>query len=447
MSQNIVVGNTTGGTNVLVQSGTGDLQLQTQGTGTLGIGNNSVAQTVQIGNTTGGTSVSISGGSGGVTVGDSATTGAITLGQGTADNTINIGSNIGIGNTQTINIGSSAAGSTDLTIGSNSGSSSLTLQAGSGDISFTGSDATNYNIGGSTSTGTITVGQSTADNTINIGNAALSASTQTVNIATGATGSGSDVVTIGSLIGTSSTTIQGGTGNVTLATNDSSASVIAKSATNSAVAFQVQNASSIAMFNVDTSSGIITFGTGANTVTFTPGGGLVASGTARHTKTIALTPQYAGAVLDSGSDSACTTANSGTMSTGYDNTNNTTFYDWAPGAALTQCYDLVVRVPIPTDFDGWTSSTPLSISTYSADHTTGTVKIDARDTTNTGEASCNYADATPASDSTWTASGSNCTISGTYTGGGTMTLRIRMSGINGSDVRIGAIQMSYYSKF
>lgn len=64
---NVTIGSTIGTSSTLIQAGTGNLQIQSQG-GTLGIGNNAVAQTLAIGNTTGATSVTISAGTGGISL-------------------------------------------------------------------------------------------------------------------------------------------------------------------------------------------------------------------------------------------------------------------------------------------------------------------------------------------------------------------------------------------
>jgi len=222
--------------------------------------------------------------------------------------------------------------------------------------------------------------------------------------------------------------------------------------TTSATAFQVQDASANVFLTVDTntSGGVITFGsggTGGNTVIWTPSTGLNAYGTSQHSKTINLTAEYAGAVLDAAGDSSCSSANSGTMTSGFDATNYVNYYKWA-STTTAQCYDVVVRVPVPTDFSSWGSSTPITINGYTTNTSTGTIKVEARDTGNTLETNCNYANVTPGSTSTWsTSNSSNCTIAGTYTAGGVMTLRIRMTGGTSSDVRISNIVLTYNSKF
>ena len=188
----------------------------------------------------------------------------------------------------------------------------------------------------------------------------------------------------------------------------------------------------------------IVIGTAAGNVTFTPGGGLVANGTARHIKKISLAPSYAGAVYDSAGDTACASANAGTMSTGYDATNFKNYYQWTPSASA-QCNDVVVRVALPTDFDGWDTTTPARLEGYLTGG--GTIHLDIRDTANTAEASCAYVAATPSGTGSWQTTGSGCTLSGAYTAGGTITVRLRLTGNSGQTIRLGGLTLSYKSKF
>src|SRR5262249_36860279 len=137
-----------------------------QGTGTLGVGNNAVAQNLVIGNTTGATGIQERVGTGnysldGVTnstytIGASTTTGTIDLGgasqSGTitlgksagASSTINIGAAAGNTFTQTINIGTSAtAGSTTNLVVGSTVAGSTTLQSAGGVIVSTLGAASN----------------------------------------------------------------------------------------------------------------------------------------------------------------------------------------------------------------------------------------------------------------------------------------------------------------
>jgi hypothetical protein len=105
-------------------------------------------------------------------------------------------------------------------------------------------------------------------------------------------------------------------------------------------------------------------------------------------------------------------------------------------------------VPLPADFDGWSSNTPVTVQAYTSNTSNGTIKVDVSDTSNTAVAGCAYAAATPGSTNTWTATGANCDLStGSYTANGVLTLRLRLTGNSGNDVRIGDVVLSYKSKF
>lgn len=170
------------------------------------------------------------------------------------------------------------------------------------------------------------------------------------------------------------------------------------------------------------------------------------------TKKIVLPAEYAGAILDAAGDSSCTAANNGTMTsglaTGLTGFANTTmnYYKWTTNQGSPQCYDIVVQVPIPADFSAWASTTPLSIAGYFGGGTlSGVIKAQVLDSTGAVETNVNYANVTPASASTW----SNVTagsFGGTYTAGGYMTIKLRLTAATGSlatDIRVGTITLNY----
>lgn len=210
-------------------------------------------------------------------------------------------------------------------------------------------------------------------------------------------------------------------------------------------AFQIQRANGTAMFTADSTNQTITFGdpaSGNRTVISTATGQITKYGNARNSKQISLTAEYIGSVLDAGTGSN----NSGTMTSSVDVTNRMNYYRWTSTQTSSQSYDVVVQVPLPADFDGWASSNPLSISTYSHHLTDSTITLEARDSTNTVR--CNFVDVTPGSVDTWAANNTACTLgSGTYTPGDFITLRIRMTAQNGSFARIGNISLNYLSKY
>ncbi len=148
--------------------------------------------------------------------------GALTL-QSAAGTAVTLDS----GTTGAVNIGNGANAKT-IIMGSTS-STALNLRTGTS-FSLDGVAGTTYDIGTSTTTGTVaiggtaqtgtmTLGRSTATNTIDIGASAGNSNTQTINIGTSATASSTTNVTIGSLIGSSKVVLQAGTGGVQVGTS------------------------------------------------------------------------------------------------------------------------------------------------------------------------------------------------------------------------------------
>ncbi len=259
------------------------------------------------------------------------------------------------------------------------------------------------------------------------------------------------VLVAGTLDTTTATTLNIGTTAATAITLGSASSnvltavngralVKSTAGNNSTTAFQVQNASSTALLTADTTNMQVIIGSGGNTITLSANG-ITRTGTARNEKKITLTAEYTGAVLDAGNPGS----NNGTMTSSVDLTSRMNYYKWTTSQSTNQNYDVVVQVPLPNDFDGWTAN-PLAVSTYTNDTTNGTITLEARDST--GTIRCNFVNVTPGSINAWTTNNSACTLgTGTYTAGDYITLRLRMQSPNGGDVRIGNISLNYLSKY
>lgn len=238
--------------------------------------------------------------------------------------------------------------------------------------------------------------------------------------------------------------------------------------TNSATKFVINDNSAVALFTADTSAtivkvgttsaatlanvrllttsaeftGTVRIGTVTDGVDISGANGILLSGTARRTQSILLMPEYANAVLDAGSGSN----NTGSMTSKLDLTNRRNYYKWTTTSGTAQSYDVVVQVPIPSDFSAWATTTPITIDTYTSNITTGLVTIEARDTAGTTVSGIDFASVTPTAATAWQTRSAG-TISGTYTPGGYMTLRIRMVSPTSGDVRISNIKMDYLSKW
>lgn len=243
-------------------------------------------------------------------------------------------------------------------------------------------------------------------------------------------------VTIGSANSSSKFVINDNS-SVALFTADTSATIVKVGTTSSATLANVRLLTTSAEF-----SGTVRIGTATDGVDISAANGIVLNGTARRTRSIQLMPEYANSVLDAGSGSN----NTGTMTSKLDLTNRRNYYKWTTASGTAQSYDVVVQVPIPNDFSAWANTTPISIDTYTSDTTNGTVTIEARDTAGTVVTGINFASVTPTATTTWQTKSAG-TITGTYTAGGYMTLRIRMTSPTGGDVRIGNIKLDYLTKW
>ncbi len=366
--------------------------------------------------------------------------------------------NMGTVNAAIINVGTNAAahainigtgtGDQDIIIGATNSSSSITLKVGAGtsggDFTVIGATTSNYKLGTTGGTGTITLGQSTATNTVEIGNNTTAAgNTQTVNIATQSTSTGKTAVNIGSLNGASFTNIQAGTGGINLLTNNASIGTVVKSLVSSAAAFQVQDASSNAIFTVDTSyGGRLIIGDATNGVLITEYG-VSLEGNAQSAGEIALQAEYAGAVLDAQSDSACVSANNGTMTSGYDGINNTSFYNWTSSSTTAQCYDVVVRIHVPSGASFSTvKATALRVMAKTSSTANSSIAIQILDTD--GEVDTNYNYQNLGMSTAWS-DVATAGLTGAYDSTSNLTLKIRLSAKNGANVQLGDLTM-YYSK-
>jgi hypothetical protein len=239
--------------------------------------------------------------------------------------------------------------------------------------------------------------------------------------------------------------IKNSSGLSVLNVDTSSASITAGGSVNSSTAFQVQNASGTSLFNIDTSTTTVTFGSVSNGLVLTAGTYEPSlNGSARHQKSISLSAEYPGAVMTPTSSNGHT----GSMTSDFDVTNFHNYYDWTSTVAGSD-YDIFVRVPIPADFSAWNGVGTVNVwGTVLGDSVTFAVW-------DTANASVCASSSLISATATWqTVSATtpttpcNYTASGTYTAGGTMTLRIRLTATNANDhVRVAAINLPYLSKW
>jgi hypothetical protein len=173
------------------------------------------------------------------------------------------------------------------------------------------------------------------------------------------------------------------------------------------------------------------------------------AGTARHTKVAVLTAEYAGAVIDPASGSN----NVGSLTAAYSTTAGFLegYYNWTTTvAAPAQTYDVAVSFPVPTDWSAWTTTTPITVDTYSSTFGTGLISGYITDTAGVAETAWSAAyncSLTPASSSAWTTK-TGCVLGGTYTANGVMKMHLRLTTTSAvTSVRLGTIKLSYFSKY
>lgn len=295
----ITIGNVTGATQVVLNAGTAGIALASTGAGditinsddtllldadgvlelnssagVIGIGNDAdanninigtgaAARVITVGNGTGASQVVIDAGTAGVTVGANAIAQPIVIGNQTGASSVVIDSGTGA-----INVGTSIAKT--ITIGNVTGGTAVAVNVGTGNFALDGVAASTYNIGASTTTGTITIGGTAQTGTLSIGDssgtmtlelgagegattvaiAGGATNPNTVNIATGAV---ANVVTIGTVSGAASLDLLCGTGNFTLEGNVAST-------------YDISNT------GVNTGTVSIAGGTGARTINLGGGG-------------------------------------------------------------------------------------------------------------------------------------------------------------------------------
>ena len=225
----------------------------------------------------------------------------------------------------------------------------------------------------------------------------------------------------------------------------------------------INNASNSAFIQTSSSgSGTITIGTGSDTVAISSSG-ITLSGNARHSKTITLTPEYSGAVLDNGASftQAPTNGSIGTMTAGFDTSTGTLSarpgennYSWTTSQSLSQSYDVIIQVPIPSDFASFASLNPISIDTKGTASSTITAWLWNNNTPEAGNWNPSTSGCVIPVSTSWATQSSTsvCAITAVTdnsynNGAGLMTFRIRLTAPLNGIVQLGNINISYKSSY
>jgi hypothetical protein len=167
-----------------------------------------------------------------------------------------------------------------------------------------------------------------------------------------------------------------------------------------------------------------------------------------HSKQVILTPEYAGAVIY---NPIANTNDVGTMTTGYiasgTGAKPENYYQWTSILTTAQTYEIVVQIPLPSDFTTTTQPT-LSIDVDSSNTSNATMTSTLISSNGTADATWGTCNENPAGANTWTIK-STCavTASTNNAANGTMTLTLIPSADNSANMQIGNIYFSYTSAY
>ena len=164
----VTIGNVTGASQVVINSGTAGIQLASTGAGDITINSDDTLLLDADG------VLELNSSAGVIGIGNDADAFNINVGTGAAARVITMGNNTGA--TQLVleagsgglDIGT-AASAQSITIGNITGASAIAMLVGSGNFSLDGVAASTYNIGASTTTGTITIGGTAQTGLLSIG--------------------------------------------------------------------------------------------------------------------------------------------------------------------------------------------------------------------------------------------------------------------------------------
>ena len=222
---------------------------------------------------------------------------------------------------------------------------------------------------------------------------------------------------------------------------------------NSTSALLINNVAGTSLLAADTTNMQIIIGSGSNNVAISSSG-FILSGNAQRSRTITLTPEYAGAVLDNGSGDPGYSSSVGTMTAGFDSSASIgssygeNYYLWTTSQSSAQSYDVVVRIPLPSDFSSFNGSTPISINTKGTSGASVTAYLwDTGSVTSETNWSYTGLGCSISVTTSWVKN-TGCTVNGTNTADGIMTLRIKLvAAANGGTTQLGNISISYKSKW
>ena len=197
-------------------------------------------------------------------------------------------------------------------------------------------------------------------------------------------------------------------------------------------------------------AGVVTIGTSTNGLTFdTQNSGPTYNGTARPTRTITLSPEYAGAVLTAFYGAGTDTSITGAMTSDTDTTPGTSirnYYDWeATGSE--QFYTVAVRMTLPADFSAWQTSNAVIVNYKTGNATSTNSLVDVR-LYNENSATIVASSLSNANTSWSQVSFGSSSLTGWATAGQNAVVYLRLGSTSSANyARVGDIVLSYLAKY
>ncbi len=155
---------------------------------------------------------------------------------------------------------------------------------------------------------------------------------------------------------------------------------------------------------------------------------------------LALSPEYSDAVYEGDGSN-----NVGTLATKNDGTSNLNYYRWTTTRATLQDYDIYTRVRVPLNFTGWRTGSGLQLM-YRTTDTTPTnngVRIRVLDTAGVASYDSGATNLVSASSTFVTRGVSAAALTGTFTPGGVMTVRITVSALTAKNTDVSNLYLNW----
>ncbi len=137
------------------------------------------------------------------------------------------------------------------------------------------------------------------------------------------------------------------------------------------------------------------------------------------------------------------TANVGRLFINSDIANGRNFYVWTSSPGTLQDYDVIVQVPLPTNFSGWDGATPWEFN-YRSDSASSTDNMaDIYIYDSNGAAVTLTGTSTNLASTTWSSTSIGYSGTPTFTAGETFMIVIRMHSRNKNEMNLGEISLNF----